>query len=98
MQHLRNVSTLKIHGDRCTGCGFCENVCPHAVIVMNDGKAAVKTLDSCMECGACQKNCPFGAISVKAGVGCADAIIKGMISGKEPTCGCSCGKENSGCC
>jgi hypothetical protein len=42
-----------------------------------------------MECGACTNNCEFGAIEVKAGVGCAAAVIRGMISGGEPECGCS---------
>lgn len=43
----------------------------------------------CIECGACQNNCEDGAISVTAGVGCAEAIIYGMITGNEPQCGCS---------
>jgi ferredoxin len=50
---------------------------------------------ACMECGACAKNCPFGAISVKAGVGCAQAIIIGKLRGTAPECGCGGG---SGCC
>jgi len=44
--------------------------------------------DACMECGACARNCPTGALSVKAGVGCAAAIIVGALRGTEPTCGC----------
>jgi ferredoxin len=43
--------------------------------------------DACTECGACQKNCPFAAIEVEEGVGCAAAILIGLLTGTEPTCG-----------
>ncbi|HBR16469.1 MAG TPA: ferredoxin, partial [Deltaproteobacteria bacterium] len=37
-----------------------------------------------------------GAIAVNAGVGCAVAIINGMVTGGEPSCGCG---DNAGeCC
>jgi hypothetical protein len=49
-----------------------------------------------MECGACAKNCDFGALSVDSGVGCASAIITGLLTGKEPSCGC--GDSPAGCC
>jgi hypothetical protein len=42
-------------------------------------------------------NCPFSALSVKPGVGCAAAIIKGMLTGTEPECGCS-DSSGSSCC
>jgi hypothetical protein len=44
-----------------------------------------------MECGACMRNCASGAIKVRPGVGCAAAIIGGLVRGTEPTCGDSCG-------
>ena len=47
--------------------------------------------EACMECGACARNCPRGAIRVQAGVGCAAAIIGGIIRGTAPQCGPSCG-------
>jgi len=50
-----------------------------------------------MECGACALNCEYGAISVDAGVGCATALINGMIAGKEPSCGCD-GVAGGVCC
>ena len=54
----------------------------------DDNKNALVTdKDKCMERGACQMNCAYGAIVVKSGVGCASAIINGMISGKEACCG-----------
>jgi ferredoxin len=95
-RYLKNVVTLKLDADRCTGCGMCVNVCPHEVLVMNDKKAVIKDKNYCMECGACAKNCPFSAITVKSGVGCAAAIINGMLTGGEPDCSCSGGDK--GCC
>jgi Fe-S-cluster-containing hydrogenase component 2 len=61
---------------------------------MRDKRAAVIDRDRCMECGACTRNCDFGALAVNAGVGCAAAIITGLLTGSEPTCGCN----DSGCC
>jgi len=49
-----------------------------------------------MECGACARNCEFGALSVNAGVGCAAAVINGIIRGTEPDC--DCGKSAGSCC
>ena len=87
-KHLKDVSTLRLLSDKCIGCGMCANVCPHRVFEVSDKKAII-TNDSCIECGACALNCPANAIEVKAGVGCASAIIKGWLTGSEPTCGCS---------
>lgn len=88
-QYLKNVSTLQLKSDQCTGCGICLEVCPHNVLRIENRKAVIVDKDSCMECGACVKNCSFNAIEVKPGVGCAYAIIMGWLTGKEPSCGCS---------
>lgn len=95
--YLKNVSTLKLKGDRCTGCGRCIEVCPHNVFVLKKGKSEIVDKDRCMECGACAKNCSFKAIEVKSGVGCAAAIITGKLLGIEPTCDCS-DNGSGGCC
>lgn len=87
-RHLSNVTTLAYNPEKCTGCGKCLDVCPHAVFFMEDGKAAIRNRDLCIECGACAKNCPFGAISVRPGVGCAWAIlISGIKRSETPCCG-----------
>ncbi len=87
-RHLSNVSTLAYDHEKCTGCGKCTEVCPHAVFLLEDGKARVRDRDLCIECGACAINCPFGAISVRPGVGCAWAILISEIKGREvPSCG-----------
>jgi len=97
--YLKDVVTLRLDKEKCTGCGMCINVCPHAVFSMNGKKAIISDRDACMECGACAQNCPVEAIRVNAGVGCASAIISGALSGSEPCCGPSESCEsNKACC
>lgn len=87
MKYLKNVATLQLDSEKCTGCGMCLTVCPHRVFEMQGKKAAVADLDACMECGACARNCAFSAITVEEGVGCAAAVIIGFFTGTEPSCG-----------
>ena len=87
--YLKDVTTLKLDTGKCTGCRMCEKVCPHAVLHVENGKAAIIHKDACMECGACQKNCKDEAIFVQAGVGCANAVINAAI-GKNGACNCDC--------
>lgn len=94
-QYLKNVTTLELNQEKCTGCGMCTQVCPHGVFATENRKALIRERDLCMECGACAKNCPAEAIQVRAGVGCAYAITIGALKGGEPTCGCD---ESSSCC
>jgi NAD-dependent dihydropyrimidine dehydrogenase PreA subunit len=96
MKYLASVSTLAYSPHKCTGCGRCVEVCPQSVFEMRDKKAAVMDRDLCMECGACAMNCDFGAITVNSGVGCAAAIINGMLTGGAPSCDCGVGGSN--CC
>ncbi|HEX3031965.1 MAG TPA: ferredoxin, partial [Bacillota bacterium] len=42
-------------------------------------------------------NCPTGAISVRAGVGCAYAVIRGLLTGGPPSCDCG-GGDGDSCC
>lgn len=89
MKYLKNVTTLKYDAEKCKGCKQCVEVCPHGVFIMEDKRAKLLDSDLCMECGACALNCDQGAISVQSGVGCAAALINSMVSGGEPSCGCS---------
>lgn len=97
MQYFKNVSTLKLNAELCKGCKMCITVCPHAVFEMVDKKARIVDVDDCMECGACALNCQYGAITVKSGVGCAAAIINGILNNTEPNCDCS-KEKTSNCC
>jgi NAD-dependent dihydropyrimidine dehydrogenase PreA subunit len=100
MRYLMNGDTLSLKSASCTGCGECVEVCPHGVFALEKGKALIVDQESCMECGACMKNCAVGAITVKADVGCAAAVIQGILRGTEPSCGCDGGKPGAkaGCC
>ena len=98
MTYLKNMTTLKLDNSKCTGCGICIDVCPHNVFAINNGKSQIINKDNCMECGACKRNCPINIIEVDSGVGCAQAIINGLLSGKEASCDCSGKNAKSSCC
>ena len=87
--YLKDVVTLKLDEARCVGCGLCLEVCPHAVFKMNGRCVCIQDKDACMECGACSRNCPTAAITVQAGVGCAAAVINGMLGRSGTACCCS---------
>lgn len=95
LRYLKDAATLKLDPAKCTGCGMCRKVCPHNVLSVINKKVAITDKNACMECGACALNCPVSALSVKPGVGCAAAIITGMLKGSEPVCGCS--DQDEGC-
>ncbi|MHB8883388.1 MAG: mercury methylation ferredoxin HgcB [Thermodesulfovibrionales bacterium] len=98
MKYLANIVSLELFPERCVGCGLCAEVCPHAVFQIRDKKAVILDRDRCMECGACVQNCAFGALKVDKGVGCAAALINGMITGGEPSCDCSGQGSTGNCC
>jgi len=87
--YLKNVVTLQLQEDRCIGCGMCLEVCPREVFEMKGRGVRIRDRDACMECGACSRNCPTEAIAVEAGVGCAAAIINGLL-GRTGDDGCCC--------
>ncbi|MBA2881039.1 NAD-dependent dihydropyrimidine dehydrogenase PreA subunit [Desulfosalsimonas propionicica] len=86
--YLKNVTTLELNPELCTGCGMCTMVCPREVMALADGKAEIVSRDDCMECGACAQNCPTAAITVDAGVGCAAAVINSMLGRTGDSCCC----------
>jgi NAD-dependent dihydropyrimidine dehydrogenase PreA subunit len=87
MRYLEKVVTLEYDRGRCQGCGRCAQVCPRAVFAMNANTAELIDRDACIECGACRRNCPHGAIKVRAGVGCAQAVIRSNHKSAGPCCG-----------
>ncbi len=68
-RYIDGVATVRLDDPACIGCGMCEEVCPHGVYAVAEGKAQIQDRDACMECGACAMNCPTQAISVNPGVG-----------------------------
>lgn len=47
-----------IFNDRCIGCQACVDACPHDVLAIVDGTAAVVAADQCMEDTSCEAECP----------------------------------------
>ena len=55
---------IYVDGEKCSGCGACEDVCPvEAVRVSDEGVARIDQ-DRCNECEACVEACPNEAILV----------------------------------
>ncbi len=86
--YLKNVVTLRLDPEKCTGCGTCLEVCPRQVLALNGKKVRIANRDACMECGACALNCPFAALAVEAGVGCAAAVINSALGRSGDSCCC----------
>jgi len=97
-RYLTNVVTLELDAAKCNGCRVCLEVCPQAVFACVDKRAVIVDRDACMECGACTINCEPGALTVLKGVGCAAAVIEGLIRGTGPDCGCSIEPKADSCC
>ena len=88
LRYLDQAITLELDAGRCNGCGLCVAVCPRGVFALVNGRASLADRGACIECGACALNCVSGALSVDPGVGCAQAIIHGWLTGGEPSCDC----------
>ena len=87
--YLKDVVTLQLDDEACTGCAMCTTVCPRGVFELSHSKARITDRDSCIECGACARNCPEEALSVRVGVGCASAVINSMLGIRNADCCCS---------
>lgn len=53
---------IKIHKDKCRGCGKCIKDCLALNLVLRNGKAEV--LKDCLLCGHCYAVCPFDAVEM----------------------------------
>lgn len=98
MKYYGHLVQTAVSLEACTGCGMCLQVCPRHALAVSDGKARLVDRDACIECGACARNCPFQAITVNTGVGCANALIRGYLTGGPAECGCDCSGDSSSCC
>ena len=54
---------IYVDGEKCAGCGVCEDVCPVEAVRVSDGVARIDQ-DGCNECEACVEACPNEAILV----------------------------------
>jgi ferredoxin len=54
---------IYVDGEKCAGCGVCEDVCPVEAVRVSDGVAHIDQ-DRCNECEACLEACPNEAILV----------------------------------
>lgn len=67
-QELSELGLTAYHGpeyphpvifpERCIGCHACVDACPHDVLAIVDGRAAVVAIEQCMEDTSCQVECP----------------------------------------
>lgn len=84
---------VKIHEDKCTGCGLCAEACHEKAIAMIDGKAKLIRDDYCDGLGDCLPACPADAIKIVEREAAAydEEAVKKHISSQEKaghTCGC----------
>ena len=59
----RNVMSIKVDQNKCTGCGVCAEVCPSGAIIVDE----VAKIDAglCRDCGLCIDECPVEALSME---------------------------------
>ncbi|AGI47142.1 Indolepyruvate ferredoxin oxidoreductase, alpha and beta subunits [Thermoplasmatales archaeon BRNA1] len=55
--------TVSVDPGKCTGCGFCVELCFVRAISVRDGKAELNDA-KCRGCGRCSEQCPSEAISI----------------------------------
>jgi len=91
-------TSLEYDPQKCINCRRCTQVCPHGVFAEGEEHADLVRPSACMECGACAGNCPVQAITVRSGVGCAWAMIRAALRGKDMDTECSCGGDEGSCC
>jgi len=75
--------TATIFQEKCIGCEWCVEVCPHQIIIISEEikKAEIINTKLCIECGACALQCPVEAIrSHPIGCGCVSGVVRKKIN------------------
>ena len=57
-------TVIKIHEDKCVGCGLCVNACHESALQLVDGKAKLVSEEYCDGLGNCLPSCPTDAIEL----------------------------------
>ncbi len=60
---MEDLTKPRLDPDRCTGCGFCLDVCPSGVLALEKGKITLARED-CFGCDHCAAVCPAEAIAI----------------------------------
>ena len=60
---IRNI--IKIHEEKCTGCGLCVPSCAEGALQIVKGKAKLVAEVYCDGLGACLGECPEGALTIE---------------------------------
>ena len=88
LRYIEDAVTLQLDADALQRLRHVRRRLPARGLRDRRRRASLADRGACMECGACALNCVPGAISVEPGVGCAQAIINGWLTGGEPSCDC----------
>lgn len=60
------AATVFVDEEVCSGCGYCEAVCPYSAIEIDPRRKVAKVNEAlCKGCGACAVSCPSKAMQLK---------------------------------